>query len=105
MDNARFTMIDEDFNCEVCNFKVKALGYTARDHCPNCLSSKHLDNNPGDRANECHGILKPVAIDPDSKNEYKIVYICDKCGVTKRNKKAKDDNMELIIQIMSKPGL
>ena len=50
MDNKRFKMIDEDYICDVCGDEVKALGYTARDHCPNCLASKHVDINPGDRA-------------------------------------------------------
>jgi len=45
----KFHMIDEDFTCENCNEEVKALGYTARDHCPYCLYSKHVDKNPGDR--------------------------------------------------------
>lgn len=46
---AKFTMIDEDFTCDVCGSFVKALGYTARDHCPNCLCSKHVDINPPER--------------------------------------------------------
>ena len=102
-NNARFTMIDEDFVCDVCGTKVKHLGYTARDHCPKCLCSKHVDINPGDRACKCHGILKPVAIEMGKKGEYKIVYVCETCGAIKRNKAAKDDNMDLIIKIMSNP--
>ncbi len=100
---ARFTMRDEDFICDVCGEKVSPLGYTARDHCPKCLCSKHVDINPGDRECECHGILEPIAIDNGKKGEYKIVYICNKCGAIKKNKIAKDDNMDLIIQIMSNP--
>ena len=42
----KFTMKDENFICEVCGSDVKKLGYTARDHCPNCLCSKHVDINP-----------------------------------------------------------
>lgn len=103
MGNARFKMIDEDFVCEICNEEVKALGYTARDHCPKCLYSKHVDNNPGDRSNQCYGILKPIAIEKAKKEEYKIVYKCDKCGILKRNKTAIDDNFDLILQIMSNP--
>lgn len=100
---AKFTMIDEDFTCDVCGSFVKALGYTARDHCPNCLCSKHVDINPGDRACNCHGILEPVAVEPGKKGEYKIIYVCDTCGMIKKNKMANDDNMDLIIQIMSNP--
>lgn len=103
MKDAKFTMIDENFKCEVCGNEVKKLGYTARDHCPKCLSSKHLDNNPGDRKSNCHGILKPIAIETSKKDNYKIVYVCDKCGEIKKNKVASDDNMDLIIEIMSHP--
>ena len=42
-DTAKFTMIDENFICEVCGKEVKKLGYTARNHCPHCLCSKHVD--------------------------------------------------------------
>lgn len=101
MDKSKFTMIDEAFKCVVCDEEVKPLGYTSRDHCPKCLCSFHVDNNPGDRNNDCHGILTPIAIEAGKKDEYKIVYICDKCGIKKRNKTALDDNMDLIIKIMS----
>ena len=103
MENTKkFTMKDEDFVCEVCREKVKALGYTARDHCPKCLCSKHVDINPGDRKAGCHGILKPIAIEKFKKT-YKIIYKCTKCGAIRKNIIAKDDNMDLIIEIMSNP--
>ena len=59
----RFTMIDENFICENCGKVVKKLGYSARDHCPYCLYSKHVDIFPGDRENTCKGLLKPMGID------------------------------------------
>lgn len=99
----RFKMVDEKFICEVCNKNVSALGYTARDHCPYCLSSKHVDINPGDRAAICHGILEPIGIENAKKGQYKIVYKCNKCGEVKRNIMAHDDNMDLIIKIMANP--
>lgn len=103
MEKSKFKMIDEPFTCEVCEKQIKPLGYTARDHCPYCLSSKHVDINPGDREATCHGILKPVAIEPFKKGTYKIVYKCEKCGIQKKNIAAKDDNFDLIVQIMSNP--
>jgi DNA-directed RNA polymerase subunit RPC12/RpoP len=99
LDKKKFTMIDEDFICEECGRKVKPLGYTARDHCPYCLFSKHVDINPGDRANECCGILEPIGIASNKKGNYQIIYRCQKCGVVKKNIIAKDDNMDLIIKL------
>lgn len=100
---ARFTMIDEDFVCEVCGQPVKALGYTARDHCPKCLSSKHVDINPGDRMCKCHGVLEPIAIEPWKNDKYKIVYMCRTCKEIKRNITAVDDDFDKILDIMTKP--
>lgn len=94
----KFNMVDEDFICDNCGAIVKKLNYTARDHCPNCLYSKHLDINPGDRKNTCHGLFKPISIEK-FKNTYKIIYKCEKCNQTHKNIIAKDDNMELIIEL------
>ncbi len=95
----RFNMIDETFTCDVCHKKVNKLLYTARDHCPYCLSSKHLDINPGDRASTCKGILEPIDIEK-SKDTYKIIYKCNKCGMIKKNKIAEDDSFDKILEIM-----
>ena len=94
----RFNMIDDEFICEHCNTKVEKLNYTARDHCPNCLYSKHLDINPGDRLNSCHGLMMPIHVEK-YKDTYKIIYKCLKCGFIHKNKIAIDDNMDLIIKL------
>ncbi len=95
-------MKDENFICENCNRSVKKLKYTARDHCPYCLYSKHVDINPGDRLNTCKGMLKPVKIEK-FKNTYKIIYKCEKCKSLHKNIMANDDDMDLIIEL-SKNG-
>lgn len=97
----RFNMIDEGFMCEQCGKNVTKLEYTARDHCPYCLYSKHVDINPGDRLNECKGLLKPIDIEK-YKDTYKIIYKCNKCGETHKNIMAKDDNIDLIIELSKK---
>ena len=99
MENKRFKMIDEEFICLNCGEKVKPLSYTARDHCPNCLYSLHIDINPGDRKNFCKGLLKPIGIEKNKKSEFKIVYKCEKCGEIHKNIMANDDNMDKIISL------
>ncbi|MDD3452885.1 MAG: RNHCP domain-containing protein [Bacilli bacterium] len=94
----KFTMKNEHFICENCNNEVFPALKTARDHCPFCLYSKHVDINPGDRSNSCHGLLKPIGIEK-FKNTYKIIYRCDKCHQTHKNIITDDDNMELIINL------
>lgn len=97
-----FTMRDEEFTCEKCGKQVSKLKYTARDHCPNCLCSKHVDILPGDRKNTCHGLLVPISIEK-FKNTYKIVYRCEKCKKIHKNIMANDDNMDLIIELSKLP--
>ncbi len=94
----RFNMIDEEFICEHCGNKVMPLKYSARDHCPYCLYSKHLDIFPGDRLNKCMGLLEPVGIEK-FRDTYKIVYKCLSCGDNHKNIMADDDDMDLIIKI------
>lgn len=95
----KFTMIDEEFICENCGSLVNGANYTARDHCPNCLYSKHMDIYPGDRLETCHGLLRPIGIETDPKNDYNILYRCEKCYKRIKNRVARDDNMDEIIKI------
>lgn len=95
----RFNMIDEPFICENCGKEIKPLGYTARDHCPHCLYSKHIDINPGDRLETCKGLLKPIGIEKGKKEDFKIIYECQSCHKRRKNVSAKDDSIEEIIKI------
>ena len=95
----KFNMLDEQFVCENCGKSVEKLKYSARDHCPYCLYSKHVDILPGDRKNKCHGLLKPIDIEKH-KNTYKIIYKCSKCRQIHKNIIANDDNFDEILKIM-----
>jgi len=102
LENRVFTEIDEEFICENCGKRVEKLGYSCRDHCNHCLCSKHVDKNPGDRNEECQGLLEPMGIEIDSKKGYIIIFKCNKCGQIRKNKAAKDDNIDEIIEVCSR---
>ena len=104
MESKRFTKNDSGFICANCKKEVLPLGYTSRNHCPFCLCSLHVDINPGDRANDCGGILRPIQTLPDSKKGYIIIHRCDRCGKTVRNKaaheaKVQPDDNDLLIRL------
>ena len=104
MESKRFTKNDSGFVCANCKKEVLPLGYTSRNHCPFCLCSLHVDINPGDRANDCGGILRPIQTLPDPKKGYIIIHRCDKCGKTVRNKAAHEakiqpDDNDLLIRL------
>jgi len=94
-----FNEIDEEFVCEHCGKLVPKLGYSCRNHCPYCLYSKHVDINPGDRQEECHGLLKPISVEISSKKGYVIVYKCEKCGQIRKNIAARDDDTDKLIKL------
>ena len=94
----KFNMLDENFKCENCGYEVSKLNYSARDHCPNCLYSKHVDIMPGDRNNTCQGLMCPISIEK-YKDTYKIIYKCLKCGEIHKNIMASDDNYDIIVKL------
>ncbi len=86
----------EDFICEHCGAKVIGDGYT--NHCPKCLWSKHVDLNPGDRASDCQGMMRPIRVDAEH-GEYFLTYRCEKCSFIRRKKVEKDDNFDEVLKI------
>ena len=92
----RFTRRIEDFTCEHCGTLVHGDGYT--NHCPQCLWSKHVDNNPGDRESDCGGMMEPIAIE-SKKDGYIITHKCQECGKIIRQHSAENDNFDSILKI------
>ena len=90
----------EDFNCAHCGAVVHGNGYT--NHCPKCLWSRHVDNNPGDRQSSCGGMMEPIAVE-QSNGTFVIVHKCTICGKTIRQKVAENDDMDAIIGISTNP--
>ena len=95
-----FIKNDNSFVCVNCGKTVGKLKYTSRDHCNYCLYSLHVDIYPGDRANDCKGLLKPVNVTIDGKKGKQIVYKCKKCGATVKNIVALDDNEDEIYRVI-----
>ena len=75
---------DEDFSCAHCGQEVRRHGRTARDHCPTCLRSLHVDRVPGDRLETCRGILDPTRIERTG-DKVVLVYACRTCAAVRRN--------------------
>ncbi len=65
-----------------------------RNHCPACLWSKHVDVEPGDRACDCLGMMRPERMDHRSGKGLVIIHRCVRCGVTRANRLARDTAQE-----------
>ena len=86
------------FICEHCGANVPKAKSTVRDHCNQCLYSKHVDIAPGDRAETCNGLMEPVCYIV-KRDKIIIKYKCIKCGYIHYNKAAKDDNVDTILNL------
>ncbi len=109
MQDKRFRKNDEGFICAHCGLEVSPLGYSSRNHCPHCLWSLHVDENPGDRAAGCGGQMRPIRVEPDAKRGYIIVHKCERCGKISRCRaalKAKEqpDDIKLLIKLTAREG-
>lgn len=95
----------EIFICKVCGRQVipDGAGTDHRNHCPNCLSSLHVDEEPGDRASDCGGIMEPVSVWVRKNGEWAIVHRCKRCGAFSSNRIAADDNPMKLMSIAMKP--
>ncbi len=89
----RFARRIEDFVCANCGAKTEGDGYT--NHCPKCLWSLHVDVNPGDRAENCGGKMRPIAVE-DKGGRRALVHRCEKCGAERRCKTSPHDDSEAI---------
>lgn len=99
MQTKRFTHNDNGFICEHCGYDVPPLKYSSRNHCPKCLHSKHVDVFPGDRANDCGGIMYPAEVRVDAKKGFVITHKCLKCGGLHNNRCQSDDDTDLLIKL------
>lgn len=93
----KFTRTIEDFCCEHCGHKVEGDGYT--NHCPFCLWSKHVDVNPGDRQNNCKGLMEPVKVFYEKGNWF-VMQKCEKCLKVKKIKLKEGDDLSAIESIL-----
>jgi ribosomal protein L37AE/L43A len=96
MQERKFQKRVEDFVCDHCGARVTGNGYT--NHCPQCLWSKHVDVNPGDRAAPCGGMMEPTMLE-GSTPEYRIVHRCTTCGLERRIAVASNDDTEALLAL------
>jgi hypothetical protein len=94
------------FRCRNCRLDVPtdAVGTAHRNHCPNCLWSRHVDDDaPGDRAAACGSSMEPIAISVRGDGEWVVVHRCRACDAVRLNRSAGDDNPLILLRLAVKP--
>lgn len=111
--------LNQDFKCINCGKQVAAsgpIGTKNRNHCPFCLTSKHVDDKvAGDRQASCQGQMRAIGLTfkNEGVNKYgqlrqgelMLIHICSSCGKISINRIAADDNTDLILSLLSSDGL
>lgn len=96
---------NDAFTCRACGWPVgpQDAGTRHRNHCPRCLASMHVDDEPGDRAADCGGSMEPVSVWVRKNGEWAIIHRCRICGVLHSNRVAADDNPVLLKSLAVRP--
>jgi protein-arginine kinase activator protein McsA len=96
---------NKGFTCRNCGKTVEPAAKTARNHCPYCLWSLHVDLEvPGDRKNPCQGLMEPGAL-YQKHGEWIVVHRCIECDFERPNKLSEDDNFETAIDLSKNSSL
>ena len=95
----------DSFTCKECGWPIVSAGAGSnhRNHCPNCLTSKHVDDKPGDRSAGCGGAMEPIGVWVRNSGEWAIIHRCKWCGKMSSNRVAADDNPMKLMALAMKP--
>ncbi len=97
MEKPRFQAVPENFICRQCGAQVQGTGFT--NHCPRCLYSRHVDVHPGDRADRCGNLMRPVSVTVKSGEWEQILHRCV-CGHERANKVQENDEEEALFALL-----
>lgn len=90
------------FVCFVCGVVVPPAPTTARNHCPQCFASLHVDDRiPGDRASACGGRMDAIGVE-QKDGAWRILHRCRTCGKEIANRLAPDDSTETLTQLITR---
>ena len=96
-----FISNNQSFVCVTCEKEVPRHPNSSRNHCPYCLTSLHLDIEPGDRAEQCQGVMEAIGLET-KEGKIQIIFECQTCKVRRKNITAPDDDQEKLIELSTK---
>ncbi len=98
----RYTLKEHPFRCLGCRQMVTPLmmGGHHRNHCPICLTSRHVDEQrPGDRRSRCGARMSAIGWRQRVRGEYVVVHHCLGCGIERVNRVAADDVLDVLFEL------
>ena len=58
-----------------------------------------MDINPGDRAERCRGMMRPMEVKKD-REWYFLIHRCEKCGQERKNRTDREDDFNKIVEVV-----
>lgn len=92
----------DPFKCGRCRaFIGRTLsGGRHRNHCPFCLTSRHVDRSrPGDRSSPCRALMPAIGVSFRADGEQMVVHRCNGCGIERQNRVAADDDSVAVMRL------
>jgi len=92
----------DPFKCGRCRAFVgpTVSGGRHRNHCPLCLTSRHVDlRRPGDRSSPCRALMSAIGVAYRADGEQMVVHRCNGCGIERQNRVAADDNPIALLRL------
>ncbi len=92
----------DSFKCGRCRTFIgpTVSGGRHRNHCPLCLTSRHVDlRRPGDRLSPCRSLMAAIGVAYRADGEQLVVHRCNGCGIERQNRIAADDDMVALLRL------
>jgi hypothetical protein len=93
---------NQPFRCGKCRRFVgqTVSGGKHRNHCPFCLTSRHVDlRRPGDRESPCRAFMPAIGVAFRADGEQMLVHRCNGCGIERQNRIAADDDPVAVMRL------
>ena len=93
---------NQPFRCGKCRVFVghTVSGGMHRNHCPFCLTSRHVDlRRPGDRECPCRALMPAIGVAFRADGEQMLVHCCNGCSVERQNRIAADDDPVAVMRL------
>lgn len=96
---------EPDFICLHCGLTVSAFAPDGdeRDHCPNCLTSRHVHDQHDDGVSDCAARMTPLSVVVPSDGRWRLVHRCVGCDELSEGVVAGDDSPLLLMRIAVRP--
>lgn len=93
------------FPCVRCGLTVTQVAPDGgrRNHCPSCLTSRHVLDRAAGGPSECGGRMSPISIAVLRTGDWMLIHRCTRCDELTSNPVRGDDNQLMLLRMAVRP--